>query len=524
MHQTGLNWHPKCVKVEFYVGGVKVDRIQGLKRWIAESHSPIRHLGWEVINVHKLCFFGQLTAGCLSSFLLRLAAPAIAITLTVSLAQGQSGNGQSQGQTPPANQKQAPTKNPSPDDIPDAPSVVQPPAPKPLPEPEAPPKPSQGPETGQSSDSSSNGNQEKPVPPMPPVQTVPPGSIPEANSQTSGPRNQINPKEDLYTISVTTNFVQIPVMVKDKQGRRVDGLLPQDFTVLENGKPQKLSYFTSDPFQLSVAVLIDLGMADVAVQKVNDTYSALIGAFSPYDEVALYTYSSTVSRVTDFTNRPERLTATLDSMKMVRGHNNGPPVLGGPLGPQPPMVNGIPVGTSGPPPVYTPPKEAHVLNDAILRAAMDLSKRDRTRRKVIFVISDGRERGSASSYNQVMHVLQLQGIQVKAVVLDMGALPGYKQVEKLPHVFRQGYSDILPRYTNATGGGNVLTELSRNAIEEAYAQITSEARNQYTLGYSPKAVTGASAFRSIEVLVHRKGLDVYAKQGYYPFPSRPAAQ
>jgi VWFA-related protein len=150
---------------------------------------------------------------------------------------------------------------------------------------------------------------------------------------------------------------------------------------------------------------------------------------------------------------------------------------------------------------------------------MDLSKRERTRRKVIFVISDGRERGSAASYSDVLHVLQLQGIQVKAVVLDMGALPVYKQVEKLPHVFRQGYSDILPRYTSATGGGSVFTELSRNSIEQAYAQITSEARNQYTLGYSPKAVAGASAFRSIEVLVHRKSLDVYAKAGYYPIPS-----
>jgi len=354
---------------------------------------------------------------------------------------------------------------------------------------------------------------------MPPVETVPPGSVPDAATQGTGPKNQLNPKDDLYTISVTTNFVQIPVMVKDRSGRRVDGLLPGDFTVLENGKPQSLSYFTSDPFQLSVAVLIDLGMADVAVQKVNQTYSALIGAFSPYDEVALYTYSSTVSRVTDYTVRQDRLNASLEAMKLVHGRSSGPPVLGGPLGPQPPSINGIPVGSAGPPPVYTPAKEAHVLNDAILRAALDLSKRDRTRRKVIFVISDGRERGSRASYSDVLRVLETQGIQVKAVVLDMGALPVYKQVEKLPHVFRQGYADILPKYTNATGGGNVFTELSRNAIEEAYAQITSEARNQYTLGYKPGAIKGASAFRTIEVLVHRKSLDVYAKAGYYPIPS-----
>src|ERR1700756_3363091 len=304
----------------------------------------------------------------------------------------EGGNAQSQT---PAGSKAAP-------DVPDAPSTVHPPPPKlPNATPEGPqPQPNE-PEPSSSADTQ---NQEKPAPPpMPPVQTIPPGTPIEPGPQTPSPRNQINPANDLYKISVTTSFVQIPVMVKDSRGRRVDGLLPQDFRVLENGKPQKLTYFTSDPFQLSVALLLDVGMSDVAVQKVNQTYSALVGAFSPYDEVALYTYSSTVSRVTDFTGKAETLTATLDSLKLVRGHNNGPPVLGGPLGPQGPMVNGIPVGTSGPPPVYTPPKEAHVLNDAILRAALDLSKRDRTRRKVIFVISDGRERGSRASYNDVLH-------------------------------------------------------------------------------------------------------------------------
>ena len=139
---------------------------------------------------------------------------------------------------------------------------------------------------------------------MPPVQTVPPGTkVGPASQGGMAPRNQINPKEDLYTLHVTTNFVQIPVMVKSS-GRRVDGLLPKDFTVLENGKPQKLTYFTSDPFLLSVAIVLDIAMPDVTLQKVNQTYEALVGAFSPYDEVALYTYSSAVSQVTDFTRHP----------------------------------------------------------------------------------------------------------------------------------------------------------------------------------------------------------------------------
>ena len=42
-------------------------------------------------------------------------------------------------------------------------------------------------------------------------------------------------------------------------------------------------------------------------------------------------------------------------------------------------------------------KNVRVLNDAILRAALDLGKRDRARRKIIFIISDGREYGSRVS-------------------------------------------------------------------------------------------------------------------------------
>jgi VWFA-related protein len=436
-----------------------------------------------------------------------IATAAIFIFISAAPAmQSQSGQTQTQSQ-PPANPQPA-------QDIPDAPSTVQPPVPKPA----FPPPDAVGADQGAAGQPGSGqpgpGQPEegKPAPPpMSPIETVPAGST---------PRNQINPKETLYTIPVSARFVQVPVTVKDPDGRRVDGLLPKDFTVLENGKKQTLTYFSSDPFELSVAVLLDIGMPDVAVQKMNQSYSALIGAFSPYDEVAIYTYSSTVSQVTDYTGRPERLTAALNQMKLVRGDSGGPPVLGGPFSGGP-TVNGAPVGGGGVAPVNTPDRESHVLNDAILRAAQDLSKRERTRRKVIIVISDGREFGSQAGYRDVLKVLETRGIQVKAVVVDSGALPVFKQVERF-HIKTQGYSDILPKYTSATGGGQVLTELSRNSMEEAYAQITSEARNQYTLGYVPPAAA-TSGRREIEVLVDRPQLKIFAKDAYYATPSAHAA-
>jgi VWFA-related protein len=439
------------------------------------------------------------------SALARLTGLAILAALAVPALRAQSA-GQNPS-NPPASSQPA-------QDIPDAPSTVQPP-PKPV-LPAVPVGPARANEPipfpgdeQKKPDSTSQQDQDKTATPaMPPIQTLPAGTT---------PRNQLSPQDDLYKLVVKVNFVQLPVMVKNSDGRRVDGLLAKDFTVKENGKPQTLTYFTSDPFELSVAIVLDIGMSDVSLQKVNQTYSALVGAFSPYDEVALYTYSSTVSQVTDFTGRPERIIAALNEMKLVRGRNNGPAVLGGPLGPQGPTVNGIPLG-GGPAPVSTPPREAHVLNDAILRAALDLSKRDRTRRKVIFVISDGRELGSKASYSGVLHLLQSRDIQVRAVVVDSGALPGFKQIEKF-HVPDQGRTNNLTRFVRATCGEDPYAELSRNSIEDAYMQIANEARNQYTLGYSPQAVTGTSAYRTIEVVVHKRDLKVSAKDGYFAVPT-----
>src|SRR5258708_186988 len=363
--------------------------------------------------------------------------------------------GQAAASQTPGGQTQAPASQ----SIPDAPSAVQPPAatpePAPIPRPEEKKPVERDPWTNQpinkptATDPGATPAETSAPPAMPPVKTVPPGS---------STRQSTNSQDQLYTLVVHTNFVQVPVTVKDRDGRMVDGLLSTDFSVLENGTKQKLSFFSADPFALSVAIVLDFGMPDTAVQKVNQTFPALVGAFAPYDEVALYTYSSTVSEVSDFAGATKKLTALLNQMKTERGHNNGPPVLNGPLAPNGPIINGVPVG-SPTEPLYTPPKEAHVLNDAILRAALDLSKRDRTRRKIIFVISDGREMGSKASSTDVRPLLLTNDTEVKAVAARAAAPPIYAKPPRLPPPGPRS-GDPLPRAPPATRGGRPYTPLS----------------------------------------------------------------
>ena len=399
--------------------------------------------------------------------------------------------------------------------IPDAPSASKPPSsfPQNVPPAAAPSTPTPAENPPEAPPENENPS---PKPPLR-ITTVPEGGATKTDSGT----------EQLYKIPVNVNQVLVPVTVKDDNGRMIAGLVSNDFSVYENGVKQKMNFFTADPFALSAAVVIDLGMPDVGLQKVNQTFPSLEGAFSQFDEVAVYTYSSTYGKQTDFTAVGKQLEIALTQLKSVRGRNNGPPVTGGPLGPQGPTVNNIPVDPNVPP-VITAPKESHVLNDAVLAAATDLSKRPRGRRKVIFIISDGREYGSTASYSDVLKVLLSNGIIVYGIGVEGAALPVYGKLERKIHLPKFGYSDILPKYANATGG-EIFNELSKSDIEDAYSRVMGDARNQYTLGYVAKA-TVSTNYRQIEVRVDRPGCknsdlrpcaNVYAKDGYYPLPPTP---
>ena len=318
------------------------------------------------------------------------------------------------------------------------------------------------------------------------------------------------------------NFVVVPVTVKDKSGKMIPGLTSNDFKVYEDGVPQQLKFFTADAFALSAAVVIATDLPSTTMKKIDETLPALIAAFSEFDEVALYRYGHTVQQVSGFTGAANVSTASINRIKRP-GRQGGPPLLGGPFGGGP-SINGHPVNDPNAGPVgdvQTAPREFYVLNDAILRAAQDLSRREKGRRRIIFVISDGRELGSTASYDEVKKILLSNNISVYGVGVDTAAIPVYDKLGRI-RVPGFGTANILPKYVSETAG-DMMAEFDRQGIEQAYAKIADTARNQYTLGYTTQA-TKSSAFRTIDVRVLRPNLNVFAKQGYYPLPPQQQQQ
>jgi VWFA-related protein len=347
---------------------------------------------------------------------------------------------------------------------------------------------------------------------------VPPGRVMPSNRTANAPSSGYDETSGLIRVNV--NNVPVPVTVKDTTGRLFPGLTKDNFSVYEDGAKQQIKFFTSDPFPVSAAIIIDVEMPEIALHKIKETFGALVGAFSQFDELSIYTYGTTVKQQQDYkaalgdtTNR------TIARIDEVQGSASGPaaynPMTVGPT------VNGRVFDPGTQRNIDTaPPKDAmpsQVLNDALLQAAMDLGRRERARRRVIFVLSDGREFGSHASYKDVLKVLLTNNVSVYGVENDVAAIPGYKKIAKI-HLPGQGYGNILPKYASATGG-EIFSDFTARALESVYGSAMEEARSQYTLVYSTSATTSAS-YRKIEVRVsgYGSGLKVYARDGYYPTP------
>jgi VWFA-related protein len=320
----------------------------------------------------------------------------------------------------------------------------------------------------------------------------------------------------------TVNFVQVPFTVKDSKGQLVPALNWRDVRVYENGLRQHISVFTSDPFPLSVALVIDQSVTFDTMEKINNALAALQGAFTPYDQVAVFTYNNGPQMRTDFTAaQSARLAAVLEQSK---GTGRDPVMgLGGPLAQTTNInnqqfdANTAPVRNS-PGMTFNAPREVHTLNDAILAAAVATTKSGLGRRRIVYVISDGKEYGSEAKQKDVIKYLQTHEISVYATVVGETALPGMGWVDKF-HLPLQMRDDVLPQYVAATGG-QIDPEFRTGGIERSFAKITEEVRTQYTVGYYTHEPFVDGKYRKIEVRVLRPNLNVIAKDGYWPDASQ----
>lgn len=332
---------------------------------------------------------------------------------------------------------------------------------------------------------------------------VPLGGAQSQPAQNPPPVQAPAPSQDepLARIRARAELVVVPVTVKDATGRLVFDVRPEEFRILEDNIEQKIDVYSNEAFPLSAVLLIDNDLAPKTAEQVEASLPAIAGGFSPNDEVFVCRFDQQFHPGKGFIADNDKLLAQLQRADV---KSSPPPApASGPFA-SGPRINSIPAPGAPQQTQATKVIGTHTtktLDDAIYEAAQLLKDRDRARRKIIFLISDGaNSRLNTNSFDDTVRVLLTAGISVYGVGVGNA-------------VFNRNLTP-LSKYARATGG-DVFYPAKREDLEGIYSVVTEEARNQYTLAYAPRNTDRSLAYHSIEVRVKRSRLTLLTRDGYY---------
>jgi VWFA-related protein len=331
------------------------------------------------------------------------------------------------------------------------------------------------------------------------------GAVLIAQAQAPPPAPAADAQQGAPPIVVRTSRVVVPVTVKDSHGQLVGDLTQSDFRILADGVEQKIIGFSSDAVPLSAVVLLDNDLGERVASQVQKSLTTIAAGFGPTDEVALVTYDQFPETVADFSANNDQLFTVLKRLQ-IGSHNSqviADPTTAGPV------VNGMPAGTAAGVQLHGSQryKNTNALDDALFAAGDMLKTRGRDRRKIVFLISDGSDsRNNEHSFDETLRSLLVADISVYSISVSHSIPVGKALVQ-------HGAME-LGKYA-ANTGGDTFYAAKQLDLERLYSDVTEEARNQYTLTFSPEDVTRGQDYHPIEIRVRRPGLNIEAREGYY---------
>jgi len=298
-----------------------------------------------------------------------------------------------------------------------------------------------------------------------------------------------NPKEEIPTIKVDVDIVNILCSVRDRNGALIPSLGKDDFVVKDEGQTQDIRYFARQTdLPLTIGLLVDVSLSQknlIETEKITAAqfFSKVLGK---KDMAFLISFGSEVELLQDFTNSMTLLRDGLDRLR-VRG------AVGG-LGP-------------GPVPTASQPRGTALFDSVYLAAAEKL--RGEVGRKAVVLITDGVDVGSRLKRHDALEAAHKADVVIYSIYyVDPGAYYGTGG-----SFFSPGDSD-LKRMSEETGG-RLFRVSKKNPLDDIFRQIQDEMRSQYSIGYSPSSSAKNGAYRRVDVSTKQKDLKVQARKGYY---------
>jgi VWFA-related protein len=316
--------------------------------------------------------------------------------------------------------------------------------------------------------------------------------------------------------------VQVPVIVRDAQGRFVNGLQPIDFQLFDRGIPQQVKLdIAAHPVSLVVAIQSDATTGQIlpTVQKSASMFGPLVAGES--GEVAVIGFDHRIQVHAPFTSDPDEIKAGFAKLK--------------------------------------PGGKLHQLDDAAMAAVRMLQSRGKDRKKVLILVSETRDSGSAVNPRDVMTQAEFAGVQIYGVTMNhwlnqlrtqaepnrpnpvppeargpgpMGIIrtgttdaqtnmgnyaPIFKEIFTLVKgIFVQNSIEVYTKFS----GGAEQNFVSLSGLEEAVSRIAEEIHSEYLLTFAPQSQEGG--YREIEVKVlTAPNLKISTRPGYWIAPRGP---
>src|SRR5580692_11542435 len=304
----------------------------------------------------------------------------------------------------------------------------------------------------------------------PPTSTTPTTAEPngaEAPAATGPDALKIHPGS---RIRMNVDMVLVPVTVTDPMNRLVTGLEQEDFQVFENGGGQKIITFAAEDAPVSIGIIFDLsGSMTTKLIRARESILQFIKTANPQDEFFVIGFNDRPELIEDFTNSVEDIEARLATVHS--GHRTA-------------------------------------LLDAIYYGVQKM-KEARHERKALLVVSDGGDNRSRYTEGEVRSQVRESDVEIYSI----GIFDPYAATPEE----RTGPA-LLNELSEETGGRLYRVD-DLSEMGDIAEKISTELRNQYVIGYTPKDMNRDGKWRKVKVKLNPPPglpqLTVHARTGYY---------
>jgi Ca-activated chloride channel family protein len=274
-------------------------------------------------------------------------------------------------------------------------------------------------------------------------------------------------KEDDEVIKVDVAMVNIPFSVSDREGRNIFGLTTQNFTLFEDGQPQKIEFLSTQDTPLNIVVLLDTSQsAQEIFDKIKNAASQFIKQLRPKDRCMIISFDESARVKSEFTSDQTKLDKAIQRTVLSQ-------------------------------------KPGTLMRDTI-SVTVDKELAKVKGRKAIILITDGRDAGSAINQNALLYRLAeseapiysvfYETVHVFLPVLTQKNSQGknqnfqlsQKQLGQMEAERRKKNdlaADYLSKMSDVTGGRMYRKEIEN--LSEAFNSIAEELRKQYLISYYP---------------------------------------